>query len=485
MRGPVCLACDLAGARRRPGLLAKAPTGHLSNPWTRARASQPKYDPRHALDSHDLKILVLTLGSRGDVQPYVALGQGLRAAGHDVSICTSEHFAAFITAHGLDYRHMNNGFVDLIGSMEGRAAIAGLDNLLGTLRVMASMLPRVGPLQVETLQDAWCAAQAVQPDLILFHPKIPGAVDIADALGVPVIMAPLFPQYVATGEFPTLGFPALPFGAGYRRGTYHLVHWLAGRIGGGPIRRWRCNNAMAPRPAALGLFTDAAGHPIPVLHGYSTVVSARPTDWPETAVVAGAWSLAAPGDWLPQAALLEFLAAGPPPVYVGFGSMAGRDPTRVTRIVLEALRLSGRRGLLALGWGGLDPPALPPDVMAIDQAPHDWLFPQVAAVVHHGGAGTTEAALRAGKPSVVCPFFGDQPFWGRRVHTLGAGPAPIPQKRLTAGRLAAAIREAATDPSMSDAAEALGRRLRREHGVASTVRWIERWMAARVDGASQ
>lgn len=326
------------------------------------------------------------------------------------------------------------------------------------------------------MQDAWRAAQALRPDLILFHPKLPGAVDIADALGIPAMMAPLFPQYVPTADFPSLGFPDLPLGTGYRRLTYRIVERLAGRIGGGPVRAWRRANRLGPRPAAIGLFSDSQGRPIPALHGYSPHVSPRPADWPPTAVIAGYWWLQHAAAWIPPADLEAFLAAGSPPIYIGFGSMAGRDPARLTAIMLEALQLSGRRGLLVSGWGGLAARQLPSDVLAIEAAPHAWLFPQVAAVVHHGGAGTTAAGLRASRPTVICPFFADQPFWGRRVHVLGAGPLPIPQRQLSAQRLAEAITTATSDPQIAIAAAALGTRLSAERGVEDTVSRIERWV---------
>lgn len=425
-----------------------------------------------------MNILLLTFGSRGDVQPYVALGQGLRAAGHRVGLCTSQHFAGFVSSHGLAYLPMNNGFVELLASLEGRAGLERMQSLPGTLLTVARLARKIGPLQLETLQDAWRAARAFRPDLILFHPKLPGAVDMAGALGVPPIMATLFPQYVPTADFPCLGFPDLPLGAGYRRLTYYIVNRLAGLIGGGPVRAWRRANGLGPRPTQIGLLSDGQGRPIPVLHGYSPHVCPRPADWPETAVTAGYWPLRRSAEWTPPAALAVFLAAGSPPVYVGFGSMAGRDPARLTATVLEALRLSGRRGLLASGWGGMVTQALPDGVLAIAEAPHEWLLPQVAAVVHHGGAGTTAAGLRAGRPTVICPFFADQPFWGRRVSLLGAGPMPIPQRELSAARLAQAITTATSDARIATAAEALGERLRAERGVEDTVRWIERWLSS-------
>lgn len=420
------------------------------------------------------RILILTLGSLGDIQPYIALGLGLRQAGHRVSLCASTFFADLVRARGLDYATMDNGFVDLLNAIEGRAALERMGGLLGALRVMLTLVPKVGPLQERVQRDAWAAAQALQPDLIVFHPKLGGTSDIAEALGVPAVLAPLFPQYVATDEFAAVGLPEWPLGRPYRRASYWLVQFLGRRIGGGPIRRWRAAAGLGPAPPAMGPFTDAQGRPRPVLHGFSPLLCPRPADWPRSAVVLGDWPLPAPADFVPSPELVAFLAAGPAPVYVGFGSMAGRQPAKKARVVLEALRLAGVRGLVARGWGGLAPTELPADVHALDQVPHDWLFPQVSAVVHHGGAGTTHAGLRAGRPTVICPFFGDQPFWGRRVQALGVGPIPIPQRRLTAARLAAAIIAATSDAGIAERAAALGRQLRAEQGVAAAVAFLDR-----------
>ena len=146
---------------------------------------------------------------------------------------------------------------------------------------------------------------------------------------------------------------------------------------------------------------------------------------------------------------------------------------RVTRIVIEALLEVGVRGIIATGWGGLEADDLPHTILKIDRAPHDWLFPRVAAVVHHGGAGTTAAGLRAGRPTSVCPFFGDQPFWGARVHALGVGSRPIPQKKLTVSKLAEAIQEATRNPTLRNNAEALGEKIRQETGIANAISILE------------
>jgi UDP:flavonoid glycosyltransferase YjiC (YdhE family) len=206
-----------------------------------------------------------------------------------------------------------------------------------------------------------------------------------------------------------------------------------------------------------------------VLYGYSPHVIPPPPDWGADTHVTGYWFLDPPSGWTPPPALHEFLAAGPPPVYVGFGSMSSRNPQATAKLVLDALGAAGQRAVLLAGWSGLRPADLPDSVLMVDSVPFAWLFPRMAAVVHHGGAGTTAAGLRAGVPSIVVPFFGDQPYWGRRVAELGVGPAPIPRKRLTVEVLAGAIDRAVTDPVLRRRAAELGVRIRVEDGVARAV----------------
>jgi UDP:flavonoid glycosyltransferase YjiC (YdhE family) len=206
-----------------------------------------------------------------------------------------------------------------------------------------------------------------------------------------------------------------------------------------------------------------------VLYGYSRHVWPPPGGWDATNHVTGYWFLDAHADWLPPQDLLEFLDAGDPPVYVGFGSMGNRNPAEAAEITLQALQRAGQRGVLAAGWGGLSPAELPESVYMTSSIPHNWLFPRMAAVVHHGGAGTTAAGLRAGIPSIVVPFMGDQPCWGQRVAALGVGPRPIPRRKLTVEALAAAIGQAIHDSQMRQRARQLGENIRDEHGVANAV----------------
>lgn len=422
-----------------------------------------------------MKILIYTIGSRGDVQPFLALGTGLTEAGHQVTVCTSYRYESRVREHGLGYAYLSDDLIQLLDSAEGGAIIEDMGSLLSGIQTGLRLLRETGPIQQAMLREGWEAAREVRPDLIVYHPKMAGS-HYAEKLGVPDMLALLVPQFVPTAAFPALGFPRLALGAPlagwYNRATYWIVHQVAKRIGRKNIAEWRDAHALPSFTADL--LHRTGGTRIPVLHAFSQHVVTPPPDWPADVTTTGYWFLDNGDAWEPPAALAAFLDAGEPPVYVGFGSMSGRDPRRLAQIVVDALRLAGLRGVLASGWGGLAPAALPETILPLDQAPHDWLFPRVAAVVHHGGAGTTAAGLRAGRPTVVCPFFGDQPFWGRRVHELGVGPAPIPQRHLTADRLAAALLEATKQPSVYRRADALGTRIRAEDGVANAVAAIER-----------
>jgi sterol 3beta-glucosyltransferase len=230
---------------------------------------------------------------------------------------------------------------------------------------------------------------------------------------------------------------------------------------------------LGPFPKGYGVGRTATGQPVPILHAFSRHVVPRPNDWPEYARITGYWFMdSSTGNGQPPADLKTFLDAGEPPVYAGFGSMAGRDPERLTEIILDALQQSGSRGIIASGWGGLSAVDLPDSIMAVPSAPHDWLFPRTAAVIHHGGAGTTAAGLRAGCPTIICPFFGDQPFWGTRVSEMGVGPAPIPQKKLTVSALAHAITQAKSEP-MQEKAKQLGQQIREENGIQQAIALVE------------
>jgi sterol 3beta-glucosyltransferase len=415
-----------------------------------------------------MNITILTVGSRGDVQPYIALGLGLQAAGHRVTLATNTTFADFVSEHGLPYVPLRADYLELAQTRAGRQALSSGGGKLALMKQVMPLLRRI-------LDDAWEAVQAHTPEALVYHPKVLAGYHLAEKLGVPGFVSLPAPILSPTRAFPN---PVLlagrSLGGPLNALTYTLLLPLMTAPYSRMVNAWRRETlGLSPRGAfASELARD--GRPVPVLYAFSPHVVPVPPDWPATTVATGYWFLHRRADWQPPRALADFIEAGPPPVYVGFGSMTVADPAALTRLVLEALRQAGLRGVLAAGWGGLQREALPGDVFALEAAPHDWLFPRMAAVVHHGGAGTTAASLRAGRPTIVCPFFGDQAFWGERVFALGAGPRPIAQKALTAEKLAAALRAAAGEPRLARRAADLAQMLQAERGVDRAAEVISR-----------
>lgn len=416
-----------------------------------------------------MNIFIITLGSRGDVQPYVALGKGLQAVGHTVTVATSSSFEPFITDHGLNYGYLSNDLLDLLDP----DILDKAGNLFGLIRTAIEMSKVANRINEKLLYESWETVQQVNPDIIIYHPKALAAPHIAEKLDIPPVLALTVPIMVPTGEFPAIGMPNIGLGGGYNRLTYSLVAKGYGSYDK-TVNTFREKSlGMEPMKGAALRMETSDGSPIPVLHAHSQYVAPRPADWGDYAHVTGYWFLDHPADWQPSAELQDFLDAGDPPVYAGFGSMVSKDPQKLAQMMIEAMKQANVRGIIATGWGGLDAATLPDTIFKIDQVPHDWLFPRVAAVVHHGGAGTTAAGLRAGCPTFIAPFIADQPYWGAHVHRLGVGPKPIHHKKLTVDTLAAALHEMTTNASMKEKAAQLGEKIREEDGIANAIGMIE------------
>jgi UDP:flavonoid glycosyltransferase YjiC (YdhE family) len=293
---------------------------------------------------------------------------------------------------------------------------------------------------------------------------------LAEKLGLPFLQAYYIP-FTPTRSYPSFVLARLPFrpGGPLNRLSYHLARqmmWQGFRAADAVARREVLDLPTAP---VWGPFGSNHFHQGPVLYGFSPSVIPRADDWGDDVHVTGYWFLDPPSDWSPPPTLMAFLEAGPAPVYVGFGSMTHRRPEETADLVLRALARAGQRAVVLAGWGGLRRADLPDTVFMVDSVPFSWLFPRVAAVVHHGGAGTTSAGLRAGVPSILVPFFGDQFYWGQRVAALGVGPEPVPRKGLTVERLTQAIQRAVTDEAMRQSAADLGSRIEAEDGIARAV----------------
>lgn len=409
-----------------------------------------------------MRALLVTHGTRGDVQPFLALAVALRQAGHEALLAAPASFADSAVAHDVEFAPLDEGPNRLLQDPAMLEAVeGGYRGVRGKLTAI-STIRRIKPLMADALRDVGEVARTSGVDLLVHTPSLP-AHHAAELLGVPAVLATLQPGWVPTSEFPCPMVPLPRVPRFLNRATYLTVS---------AVLRSYTGVANAWRVGQLGLGKGSGPHHSLVLQAFSSAVTPVDPAWPESVRTTGFWFLPRNPAWAPDAALRAFLEAGPPPVYIGFGSMAGRDAQRTGDIVAEAAQAAGVRAIVATGWGGLAARSSD-DLLVIDQAPHDWLFGRVAAVVHHGGGGTTAAALAAGVPQVVCPFVADQPHWAQRMHTLGVAPRPQRHTKLTAASLADAISQAVSDARLRQRAGELGGQVRGENGVGNAVRDLE------------
>ena len=415
-----------------------------------------------------MHITILALGSRGDVLPYTTLGRGLKVAGHQVRFVTFENFEPLVAAQGLDFHPIRGDAQSILARPDGQALAESGRN---AFRMARSVLRLFGVLAESFARDL--SSPELRDTEVIVN-QLPGGLygyDLAEKLGVPLIIAAVMPM-TPTKYQPMLAFPSLLSAIpGYNALTHWLGYqmvWQGYRVA---VSRWRQQTLGLSKAPPWGYSRLMEERRVPVLNGFSAHVVPRPPDWGEHVHMTGYW-FPEDEDWQPPDGLRRFVEAGPPPVFIGFGSMPMRNPQRTTAVVLDALERSGQRAVLHTGWGGVGQQELPEHVLRIEYAPYAWLFPQMAAVVHHGGSGTTAFGLRAGVPSIIVPFVFDQFYWGRRISILGVGPEPIPHKELSAKRLAEAITVATTDTQMRQRAAALGERIGAEGGVEEAVRVI-------------
>jgi sterol 3beta-glucosyltransferase len=410
-----------------------------------------------------MKILAMTLGTRGDVQPFLALVLGLRAAGHDAVLVAPNRYADFATRFAVPFAGVDDGPLRLV---DGAPIDGGLRARIAQAR---SMPGTFGPV----LADCWAVARHSKAQMIVHNGQILAGPHIAEALGIPAVVAVPLPMYVPTRAFPWPGQQLPTWLPGRLNKATYLGMKVPAAMFGRVLDSWREHTLGLPRRAGRhDPLRRPDGTAAPVLHAFSPTLIPPPDDWPGTVTTTGFWFTPPSSDPLPDR-VKEFLAAGPPPVYVGFGSMTGPDPAGLTATVIAAARTAGVRLILSTGWGGLTA-ADADDVRVVGDVDHRQLFSRTAAVVHHGGAGTTAAAYAAGRPQVICPYVADQPFWARLAHAHGVAPAPLPQKRLTEARLAAALARAISDPTLSRNAAILGAQIRAEHGVAAAAEALDR-----------
>lgn len=423
-----------------------------------------------------LHITCLTIGSRGDVQPYIALAKGLIKEGHRVRIATHGEFKDWIEGHGIEYAYIGGDPAELM-----RICV---ENGMFTVSFLRESISKFRGWMDDLLKTAWEACQGT--DLLIESPSAMGGIHIAEALRIPYFRAFTMP-WTRTRAYPhAFAVPDHKMGGSYNYFSYVMFDQVFWRASAPQINRWR--------KKTLGLsatnLEKLEWNKVPFLYNFSPSLCPPPADWAEWIRVTGYWFLDSPDDsstnkWQPPDGLADFMERaktdGKKLVYIGFGSIVVSDPDAMTRCVLEATVKADVRVILSKGWSdrlskeekveGQEDIKYPPEIFNIDKAPHDWLFARIDAACHHGGAGTTGASLRAGIPTLIKPFFGDQYFWGDRVEAMGIG---VCLKKLTVDSLTSALNVATQDERMIERARRVGEKIRDEDGVATAIQAIYR-----------
>lgn len=406
-----------------------------------------------------MRALIITFGTRGDVEPYLALTERMLREGHEAVLSAPESYREEATAAGVGFQPSSTRMHELT-----RAGMSTASGPMDIARAARQMIPAMR----ESLIEQWDAAQQTDPTIIVSHPKALGGIHIAERLGIPFAASLPLPFLTPTGDFP-IPFTTGHHSQGWNRMTYQFNRFTAIAYGG-MINRFRTKQLGLDRESRFSDYLHRDGARVPVLYPVSPSVVPRPNDYPDSAYLTGYWFRPTASEAALPDDVSAFLDGDGPVIYAGFGSMGfGRHAAERGRIVLEAIRAAGARAIVARGWGGLDA-AQAEDVLVIDDVPHDLLFPRVSAVVHHGGSGTTAAGLRVGRPTLICPVLGDQPFWGERVNALGAGPRPLPLKKLRVDSLTERLTDLISDSQYVVRAGEIGEQIRAEDGTGEAVR---------------
>ena len=408
-----------------------------------------------------MKIVVVCWGSTGDVYPVLALSERLLERGHHVRVCSPALYRDKILEVGAEYYEIGVPF-DLAEFHAAMDAIIPKRDPTAMLRLIIEegIVRRGG----KWYQDCLTAMKGF--DIAICHSvDIPGQ-EAAIRNGIPWLTVTYCPGFIKCLDFAPYPFP----------------NW--GRISNAIV--WKLVQLrLAPSIDALfnQFIASVGGKPrqTVALEGmYSphlnliaaSPVLCPPADFSPNHKFTGVWHLASPS-YIPPTELTDFLAEGPPPLIITFGSMGGSNGRETTEILIEAVRKTNQRAIIQAGWGQLGTQETLSDIYCTEYVPHQWLFPKGCCVVHHGGAGTTASVCRAKVPSIVVAHHADQPYWGKRLSDLGVAPKHLRRRNLTAKRLAARIQEVLETPAMTTRAEALGKRIEVEDGLTTAVELVE------------
>ncbi|MBZ3905683.1 MULTISPECIES: glycosyltransferase [Streptomyces] len=406
----------------------------------------------------------MTAGSRGDVAPYTGLGHGLVRAGHEVTLVTHARFEPLVAGSGVAFHSLPVDPREELESERGQGLHRSSTGAGKLYRVVGMARSLVGRMAGDLV-----AAARTSDVLLLAGALAPLGHTIGQGLSLPTLGVNLQPL-APTREFAPPMIGVRSWGGLGNRAAGHAVNAAVEWIFTEEVRRLRAEYGL-PRTGRVAARRGRERLGRPVFHGFSPRVVPRPGDWRTGLDVTGYWWPYDREDRLPGP-LLDFLDAGPPPVFVGLGSATVPDAEWMSGEVVRALRAAGLRGVIQRGWGELRGEG--DDMFTVDEVPHSLLFPRMAAVVHHAGAGTTAAGLRAGVPAVPVPVQFDEAFWAARLAALGVSPGAVPLRGFTASALTAALLRATGDPSYTRRARALADELRTEDGVQPVLTAVNR-----------
>jgi len=381
-----------------------------------------------------MKIAITTVGTRGDLQPFIALGLGLRDSGYEVLIVSSKNEEAFVKNYGLNFFSLNVDIQKLMGGDEVQEMSKG-NNPLKFIISHLKGSKKLKQLMVDTQAEIWTACQTA--DIIIFHPGMPLGFFIAQEKKRISVMANPFPV-ISTKNYPAILFyTSLRLGGLFNKITHKIFEKLFWSLSKSAVVEFWNKSVTIKMNFSVSPIRQQIDSGMPVINGYSNVFFHQPDDWHDNIHTTGNWFIDNEPNFVPPTELTNFIDNGQQPIYTGFGSMKDIESFKTTlNVIKKALYQTRQRAVVGLGWSKLAyNESIPDNIFLIESIPHTWLFPKMKTVIHHGGAGTTATGLRAGKPTIIIPHNADQPAWGQRVFELGVGSKPIKKTKLEAGNL--------------------------------------------------
>ena len=421
-----------------------------------------------------MRVCIPVIGSRGDIQPFIGLGKGLQSHGHTVCIVSHPEYEGWVTSHGLEYRHA--------GGDPGALMKLAVEHRLFSPAFFRESVGKFRSWLDELMRQVY--EGCYDADMIIEAPQTMAGIHVAERLGVPYFRAFTMP-WTRTSAYPqAFSVPPVDMGPSYNSMSYTIFDQVFWRATSGQVNRWR-KHMLGLKPTD---FTKLNQAEVPFLYNFSEAVVPVPNDWDDHINVTGYWFLdTLQSEWQPPQELQDFLEKARKDdkkiAYCGFGSIVVDNPEELSSNLYEAVKQADVRAIIAKGWSGRmshkdgdeegekvhDAVEPPEECFVVDSIPHDWLFPKIDIALHHGGAGTTGASLRAGLVTLIKPFFGDQFFWAQRVHKLGAG---MRVASLHTNDLVTALKKAVESRIMVEKASQVGERIRSEHGVENAIGFV-------------